>query len=1062
MSFVLFDDSNLFIIVDIRYLLLVEPSLLNGYITMSGETYAVGLAHMKDIPNDPGSAQVYNAQYIQELVTVAASQEDLLGSMNSEDPVLRRSHHNRLQKILISINAKTWESFDDCAVDVLAKFVHQGLNDVWSEVRKDSAKNLRLMSQIASERFIEVLVSRLVNVDSVDQWQHLHGSLLGLVALADWIKSASAAKYIDKIRQLCIVTLSHTIIPVRESAQDCFTSLFFSPADVAFLEHSISTMAGADLMNQREEHCFSIQSYLGCLQATLLSHTESVLCAILNGVVESPPEGGAPSPRGGTKMLQIIDQCMCHISSIVRLSAGTLLSSIYKSASSSDRIVICSAVIDLITVVVEDGATSVDWQANEGYLIVCNEIISLTVEEMINVFAGTRGPYCESMSASIYKLLRCLRNCLPSYVFTESFELRRIATHIIPPFARCILFMSEFQGSSIQSNEEDLVVDLLLNGNDDSSNAISEEQRVISRRKDSIVFFVLLSEFVKHTKLILEAIEVLQIGFVVDGSGGVDALSSGMLDDASAWAMTIPRRLGEEDFRSKLYEKLISIGSENTDAEKKLKSFSSRLIGVLETRLLSASTEASTDFFGDPSTGAIISADIIETLFLTYGLLNSLDRSIDDALLSTLQEKLQAVSRHIALIQLKLYLSPRGAMSHSIDRLPEYLRGADSDKLMLQLMDVARSDGKHSTAQFALLGSVMDPAIATFEGIERLDFGLSRAGSEDAIPGPQAFTRSDSYGANDLLMGDGIPRGDSKKLSVSSKEAVIDRFMCESISPTFVSIAKNLDSANCTFLIQLSYIWLDRFLSDPHWSSIKAASKKSILDFLGQVLMRLELSASNPDSIDDNAGLCISLENITAISALALKVLKLGLQRQENAICTTSIRTCRVLSELRRAARKQADDDMSVEEDEFSKITVLFKALVLKYMSSDRKLARTPSVNMDRSLDTSDIDIIFTSDQGAKFGSALNRSTESDGPLKSLSATITSQSGAEVVEQGSGEGKQGQKSEPEDEFSDWDDDEDDEESDAFDLSNSKSPQKLSKMSSMMYLDSEMDLFMRYV
>jgi hypothetical protein len=190
------------------------------------------------------------------------------------------------------------------------------------------------------------------------------------------------------------------------------------------------------------------------------------------------------------------------------------------------------------------------------------------------------------------------------------------------------------------------------------------------------------------------------------------------------------------------------------------------------------------------------------------------------------------------------------------------------------------------------------------------------------------------------------------------------------------------------------------------------------------------------------------LESITAISTQALKVLKLGLQRQENAMCTTSIRTCRVLSELRRAERRPGAAD-DADEEEFSKITISFKSMVLKYMSSERKTPRTPSVTMDQSLDAGDIDVSFTSDHSTR----LDIKEPASVPTARNSAGIESSNDSCGPEEGA---------EDQDEFSDWDDDDDDAESDAFNTSTSKSPQKLSKMSSTMYLDSEIDLFMRYM
>jgi hypothetical protein len=1024
---------------------------------MDSDTGAAPVYDLKKISSDP---LIDDSNVKEDWVLKAVARPETADYLASDDPVQRRTHYNRLQRMIFGIDPESLSSFDASTVAIIAKLVHQGLNDVWSEIRKDTAKNLKSFLNTVPEQFCDALVSRLVNVDSADHWQHVHGSLLGLISLEEWIKSPSATKHLDKIRHLCVANLSHTVMLVRESAQQCFTSFFFSTADVAFLEQSISSMARTDLMNQSEEHCFSIQSCLGCLQSTLLSHTESFLCAILDGVDESPVEG-ARSPRGDTRMLQIIDQCMCHLSSIVRLSAGTLLSSLFKSAATSGRVQICSAVMDLIIVVVED-VTNSDWQAKEGYLVVCNEIINFIIEQMICVFAGTRDKLCSTMSDSVHKLLACLRRCLSSYIFTKSFELRRIATHIVPPFVRSIMFLSEFQSSTASSDsisdKRNVDLDLLI-GKCENFSFSSDEEKIIAYRKDAIIFFVLFSEFVKHTKLILEAIEVIQIGFAVEGTGAVDAVSLGMLDDASAWAMAIPRRLGEEDFRTKLYERLISVGSESRETERKLKSFSSHLIRTIESHFLSASLQASNNFFGNITVGTVVSADIIETLFLTYGLFNCLDAPIDENLLKSFQEKLGEISRDIALIQLKLHLSPRSPMHTSFEKLRENLRGSDSDKLTLQFINLARSDGQYLSTQFALVGSVMDAAITTFEDIEKLDFGLKTTIGE-GISRSHALMRIDSYGANEFAMGDGIMRADSKKLSASSKEAVIDRFMCESISPTFASIATNLNSSNCTFLIQLSYLWLDRLLSDPHWSSIKVASKKSILDFLGLALLRLEQSASTHSDAtspsDSSRGkLSIPLESITAISAQALRVLQLGLQRQENAICTTSIRTCRVLSELRRAERRSGAEDI-VDEEEFSRITVSFKSMVLKYMSTERKIPRTPSATMDQSLDAGDIDVSFTSDHSVRFEDRSGANIEPAATDRSSIAGI----GSSLVTSCGPEAEGGDQ----DEFSDWDDDEGEEDNDPFRVSSSscKSPQKLSKMGSTVYLDSEMDLFMRYV
>lgn len=930
-----------------------------------------------------------------------------------EDPKRRRE---LAAAVFSSAIAGKWRLDEAGDLIVFGDFLMLTLHDPWSEIRKESANSLAQWSDSLSEKFCNYVLHLLLDhLHEKEQWQVVHGNMLGVTALRKHIDPTTDGDILMQVKAYCLFALAHQTLLVRESARLCFSAFFMQDTVVSELEDMVESYVTVDNQVMSEEHSFSLQSFLDCLADYLKAKPSEFLEFIRNRTIVHQTSEAADRAGPCSKALQVVDLCMNHVSSTVRFAAGSLLAKIFFACSGTDTD-IAEYAVTMISAGMCSSSSEGKWRRREGFLIVAHDILVASSKkyldlicrsEVFKIIPSRMSPSfgasdCSVMVSAQYDPLLCLimavRRTLPSILQNQtSFELRRIGSQMLPPLVRCSLFCATYShllggegGCTPRSNE-------LLASFGDVYSEFSEFPSLTGTDvlDDDIFVFCFAAEVAKTVKLIVEAIGSFILSSDSDGVlSGVAATNAdvpythkfrnGSRSDVS-WAMLVPRRLGEEDCRLEIWAEVL--GASTSLACGQVCRMGEILLDIFDHRVLPKLYSCIGKFnSGIEIYSQVIAADVIEGIIICTSV-SQFVRYTDDihpdvlAALSYAVRLLCATQVHV--MGPPVSLEPDDAI-------------ATSDRVFINRIAKIKSNGLDSLEK-------INSTTSLFLG------SLCLLSISDAT-GP-ALTNT--------------VHGHPRRSSQVAKYALLDRWVCEAIAPVLAAVVRMLSERDLFLLLCVCVLWLERISIDSQWLSIKASTKNSILDFIAAAILRIELLLIAGVHLSD-------LKVLHTLLLVSVPIIKRSLCRDDHGVSVQLIKLCRVsrgvmiLCFLPEATEAFKESLLKPFED--------IQCLVKEYLSR---------VNFDKSRAHSETkrnnNVVAVSEDSETGLEAIN--------INVLSCTSDHSTPVREV-----------LLEDDDSFSDWDES-DNEETAVFEINIGSTPQKLLRKKSSIYLAEELDLFL---
>lgn len=938
-----------------------------------------------------------------------------------EDPKQRRELAARIFDTALSVSnffTADTEAYSPCFEDFLLTVLH----DPWSEIRKDSAKLLaKLSKKIPQEFTLRTIESLLNRPNETEQWQVLHGNMLGITALCGHIDSAAHADLRGRVKVYCLRSLAHNTLLVRESARACFSALFLQGNVVRELEDMAHSYVAADREHNSEGHSFSLQSFLDCLGDYLHHHASEYLQGIRNMIVsgDSPEDAAIPSSGGSTALssraLRLVELCMQHLSSTVRFAAGTLLTSVFFACDKPEDSDIAAYIVRLICTSIED-PNEAEWRCREGFLIAAHDVLQDAATQYLHILCtkDISPPHEQSMEApclcvapaqhdSLKQLAIVVRRILPSVIQDQqSFELRRIAAQLLPPVVRYSLLCSAFDVIDSNRDKEDVsavskslsdeLLCRLFGPRRGDTPSPSEQPVVAEDVLEDIFFFSFSAEVAKTIKLIAEAVS----SAVKSQSFGSNSPDSSVLNRSHiisyklkirnivhadvSWALNIPRRLGEEDIRTSMWAEITSTAG--TAYFGQVCFLGEILLDIFENRLLPKLYQCVRNFNHEMSAGSnIISADMIDGIIACSGVsqcLGDADEQTHPEMSSTFSYAIRA----LCATQLQLPNLPalRQTSERSISAAVETFVKVmcDSESSDTSATDTPAKDGH---AAHICVQSVTDPSGSSTSP------ALSSSGTGCS----------------------------ARRSSFVAKFSIIDRWLCESASPVLSASVHILSQSDLPVLISVCILWLERIFSDQHWMSIKSTTKKSVIEFIAASILRLEII------LEANVRPKLDPQSLHAVLCVALPVLRLSFLKEDNSVSVQLVKLCRITRDVMMTC-------FNTDIPAISLMTQTFRAIQELVIDHRETRSRVLSNSSE-----SDDDNTATSLEAVKIDmlgevSGINMAQDNENEIND-----------------------------EDSFSDWDESEG-EDTTMFEINKGTTPQKLLRKNSNIYLTEELDIF----
>lgn len=913
-----------------------------------------------------------------------------------EDPKRRRDLASRVYASALSGSLELEESSD---ITSFGELLMATLHDPWSEIRKDSAKSLEQWAQSLSPEFcLHALNLLLAHFDYADQWQVVHGNMLGITALKAHINGTDM---LQRVKTYCLYALAHSTLLVRESARHCFSALFLQDHVMRELEALIELYVTQDNEAHSEAHSFSLQSFLDCLREYVSAKRAEFLEGVRSTSISSE-NVSSHGTRHPSKVLHVVDLCLEHTSSTVRFSAGTLLTSIFFACEDSRDCDIAAYVVEMICSGMLDISPE-QWRRCEGFMIVAHDVLVASSNKYLHTLCNSAvGRLHESILVcgytsiiravapsqhdSLLQLIIAVYSALPAVVqHQSSFELRRIVAQLLPPLVRCGLFCAVYDQLSIgpeglTSKSTELIS---LFGQLNNAAPI-----VLAVDFQHLIFaYCIAAEVAKTTKLITEAIKAANGSQSSNGSISEEAYSltsinsrilstrekiGNIVHAEVSWAMAVPRRLGEEDSRLNLWS---AVSTTNTSIYfSQVCRVGQILLDIFEYRLLPQLYKNTLEFQKiKPERSLILSADVVEGILMCAGVCQCLGSDMDHGSHPEMSAALHYVVKLLCTTQLLLISDVTAPIiSTAVEKFINTICGVFSSLADVEIED----DDMHVTMY---VSSFTDPT------------------------GPAPYNTNAAR---------------ARRGSLAAKYAQLDRWLCEAVSPVLSASARIFSESDLAVLLSVCIMWLERILSDPQWISIKATAKKSVLDFIAACIVRIEIIVSGQN------GSIITNDMLHAIFKVSVPVLRLSFSRDDHSVSAQLVKLCRVTRTIIAIDRTETSTFSAFES---------IQEIIREYCAS---------TSFDRSSTVSEC-------SETKALSAEETAADID-DVKVLFHTSSKEDICDEITK-----------EKEDSFSDWDES-DDEDVSTFEINKGVTPQKILRKNSSIYLAEELDLFLKTV
>jgi hypothetical protein len=313
------------------------------------------------------------------------------------------------------------------------------LHDRWSEVRSACAKALTKVKGAYNEYLCAEL---LRSCRESLFWQDVHGSLLGLSAMAAWADGKEHRNTLDDISLACLSLIGHLSIPVKDAARNCLTVIQQRVVDRSLLvdkiidsAHCIVTAPNSDT----EANTLTLDGLLGCLVDNYQLYPKLV-----------PADGD-----GST--VQTMKYCALHPASTVRQKAGQVLTLFILTFQHepSDALPVPPTVVTITTLLKEalHSPTAEHWCLQEISLMVAEELVRAVIDyylALLSVLCSTKEARIEARPAAnnsaffshLASFLTFLRDHLHLLLAHEQYEVRRMAVQLTPQLARAFVLLS--------------------------------------------------------------------------------------------------------------------------------------------------------------------------------------------------------------------------------------------------------------------------------------------------------------------------------------------------------------------------------------------------------------------------------------------------------------------------------------------------------------------------------------------------------------------------------------------------------------------------------------------
>lgn len=371
---------------------------------------------------------------------------------------------------------------DQTDVEAKLNLLLAGLFDTWSEVRADSAKCLERHQSflpVQTQARIADLLHPVVELAASGEpvaWQKLHGALRGLRALMPLPKS-----YTEHLQTLYIALQGHALLPVREEGLRGLLGVcaLGTPEQKRSLLDIILKSLQAKLKHKKNLRGFldsNSEHNLPESNEESLTYSINGLTQGLVGVVdqfssleqlaaehthiqnnESSPTV-APLSSSATitnRILSLLFEGMADTSSTVRQSAGGGLTTLLRrcmtasSEAHQSKLFHQQALVSIGQKLragnVDTESEAAEWGSLEASVLVAEEVIRTHFMLLLGVMRK-EGLHSEAGQCVLLprSFLMTAQDCLPACLLHVKFEVRRVASQLLPTLARyLVLFERE-------------------------------------------------------------------------------------------------------------------------------------------------------------------------------------------------------------------------------------------------------------------------------------------------------------------------------------------------------------------------------------------------------------------------------------------------------------------------------------------------------------------------------------------------------------------------------------------------------------------------------------------
>jgi len=253
---------------------------------------------------------------------------------------------------------KEWDKISNelCNEDNdISLLIESSLHDMWSEIRNDSSKSLkRLQQYISINTLLKLGHNLLLKInDSSIQWQTLHGSILGLKSICNFLirlDSITRDKFHNDVIKSCLSIVIHDMLPIREASRDCIVEyLNIERSYIKYCDFTYSVLNSISKLKQQVGSASTFDGLLGCLVDIIQRSNNGLqVCSYfddkkLDNDTSSLTTSSSSSSSSSSSFIhnenllfKCTIACFNHDASTVRQRAASVLLSLYKLKNNND------------------------------------------------------------------------------------------------------------------------------------------------------------------------------------------------------------------------------------------------------------------------------------------------------------------------------------------------------------------------------------------------------------------------------------------------------------------------------------------------------------------------------------------------------------------------------------------------------------------------------------------------------------------------------------------------------------------------------------------------------